>query len=188
MRNHNLSNAFQGALNVSIFETADCPNNPPHTSDYKFAETGEFIDKKDFKSPFMGNHDWAGLGQQTEIGMRVVDYRRCTFIDGTKDAVLFKQQGDGVSVTLIRATGKPIAIDSEINVFVPNDDIDALSLVALLRLPIVYRQIRAYEKFGLSNYMDDILVPTDLRIIRDEERRLKDDKKHIRLNKRSLKA
>ena len=175
VRNHNLSNAFQGALNVSIFETADCPNNPPHTSDYKFAETGEFIDKKDFKSPFMGNHDWAGLGQQTEIGMRVVDYRRCTFIDGTKDAVLFKQQGDGVSVTLIRATGKPIAIDSEINVFVPNDDIDALSLVALLRLPIVYRQIRAYEKFGLSNYMDDILVPTDLRIIRDEERRLKDE-------------
>ena len=175
VRKHNLSNAFQGALNVSILETADCPNNPPHTNDYKFAETGEFIDKKDFKSPFMGNHDWAGLGQQTEIGMRVVDYRRCTFIDGTKGAVLFKQQGDGVSVTLIRATGKPIAIDSEINVFVPNDDIDALSLVALLRLPIVYRQICAYEKFGLSNYMDDILVPTDLRIIRDEERSLKDE-------------
>lgn len=175
VRDHNLSNAFQGALNMSILETADCPNNPPHTNDYKFAETGEFIDKKDFKAPFMGIHDWAGLGQQTEIGMRVVDYRSCTFIDGTKDAVLFKQQSEGLSIALIRATGKPIAIASGINVFIPNEDIDALSLVALFKLPIVYRQIRAYDKFGLSNYMDDILVPTELRIIRDEERRLKDE-------------
>lgn len=200
VRNHNLFNAFQGALNVSILETADCPNNPPHTNDYKFTDTGDFIDEKDFKPPFMGNHDWAGLGQQTEIGMRVVDYRRCTFIDGTKDAVLFEHQGDGVNVALIQATGKPVAIDPRINVFIPNDDIDALSLVALLKLPIVYRQIRAYDKFGLSNYMDDILVPTDLRIIRDEEQRmlkvgnaiseleekLANQKKSVRMRKHAL--
>ena len=201
VRNHNLSNVFQGALNVSTLETADCPNNPPHTNDYKFAETGEFIDEQDFKSFFEGSSGcWLGLGQQTEIGMRVVDYRRCTFIDGTKDAVLFKKQNDGVNVALIRATGKPIAIDSGINVFIPNGNIDALSLVALLRLPIVYRQIRAYEKFGLSNYMDDILVPTDLRIIRDEEQRmlkvgnaiseleekLANQKKSVRMRKHAL--
>ena len=176
VRNHNLSNVFQGALNVSTLETTDCPNNPPHTNDYKFAETGEFIDEKDFKSFFEGSSGcWLGLGQQTEIGMRVVDYRSCTFIDGTKDAVLFKQQSEGLSIALIRATGKPIAIDPGINVFIPKEDIDALSLMVLLKLPIVYRQICAYDKFGLSNYIDDILVPTDLRIIRDEERRLKDE-------------
>ena len=200
VRNHNLSNVFQGALNVSTLETADCPNNPPHTNDYKFAETGEFIDEQDFKWPFVDNADWTGFGQQSEIGMRVVDYRRCTFIDGTKDIVLFKQQSDEVSVALIRATGKPIAIDPGINVFIPNDDIDALSLVALLKLPIVYRQIRAYDKFGLEKYLQDILVPTDLRIIRDEEQRmikvgnaiseleekLANQKKSVRMRKHAL--
>ena len=160
IRNHNLSNVFQGALDISKLEKSRCPNNPPCTDDYIFHK-GKFLDNS-----FL---------QTTGKGQRVAEYRGCTFLDGTKDAVLFKQQGDEVSVAFIRATSTPIAIDSGIEVFIPNDDIDALSLVALLRLPIVYRQIRAYEKFGLSNYMDDILVPTDLRIIRDEERRLKDE-------------
>ena len=167
VEHHNISRVFQGALDITLIKKADCPNIPPHTEEYEFNESGEFID--------WSNNLLVQNGQKTEKGKRVVDYRRCTFIDGTKDAVLFKQQGDEVSVALIRATGKPVAIDPGINVFIPNDDIDALSLVALLKLPIVYRQIRAYDKFGLSNYMDDILVPTDLRIIRDEERRLKDE-------------
>ena len=164
VRNHNLSHAFQGALDLSVLETVNCPNIPPHTDDYRFfKDSGEFID--------------AFGGQQTEIGRRVVDYRHCKFIDGTKDAVLyFKKLGYGVSVALIRAIDKPIAIDSGITVFIPKDGIDALSLAALLQMPVVNRQIEEYQKIspglGLSKYMDDILVPIDKRIIHEETQRL----------------
>ena len=64
-------------------------------------------------------------------------------------------------------------MSSGILVFCPKDDFDANSLAALLRLPIVYRQLIAYQEYGLSNHLNDILVPTDKCIIGDELYRMK---------------
>lgn len=55
----------------------------------------------------------------------------------------------------------------------PKEDFDVNSLSALLRLPVVYRQLIAYQQYGLYHHLNDILVPTDKRIIGDELNRMK---------------
>ena len=155
----NLTPLFSEVSDMSMIEKANCPNNPKdwHWGDKKL-------------SKFM-------LGVENSVitseELRISEYRNSWFLDGNQDAVLYKYvPNQGLRVALIRKTGNPIAIDSGIAVFVPNEEVDAMSLVAILQMPIVYRQIQAYKEFGLEKHLDDILVPADKRVINDEEQRL----------------
>lgn len=163
-----LTPLYTGDMDISGIRKADCPNNPPFVEgsnkDYGFDENGKFDDSI-----------WAQIGKPK--GHRVLDYRNCTYVDGNSDAVLYERSVEsGVQVAVVRATGKPYAVSSGILVFRPKDSFSANSLAALLRLPIVYRQLLAYQEYGLDNYLDDILVPTDKRIIGDELLRMKKEK------------
>lgn len=159
-----LTPLYTGDLNMSGIRKADCPNNPPYvegSKEYGFDKDGKFVDSI-----------WGQIGKSK--GHHVLDYRKCTYLDGKSDAVLYEQSAEsGVQVAVVRATGKPYAVSSGILVFCPKDDFDAKSLAALLRLPIVYRQLIAYQEFGLGNHLNEILVPTDKRVIGDELYRMK---------------
>ncbi len=159
-----LTPLFTGNLDMTAIRKADCPNNPPFvegSKDYAFDKDGKFIDSI-----------WNQM--YTTKGHYVLDYRKCTFLDGSSDAVLYERSAEhGVRVAVVRATGKPYAVSSGILVFCPKDDFDANSLAALLRLPIVYRQLVAYQEYGIGYHLDEILVPTDKRLIGDELYRMK---------------
>ena len=160
-----LSHSFKGELDLASIKKAECPNNPvlvEGSEDYAFNKSGKFVD--DF---------WEQV--YTKKGHRVYDYRRCTYLDGTKDAVLFSLSQQGMGIGIVRATGKAVAVGESIRVICPKDGVDAITLVALLKLPIVIRQLQAYKDFGLANHLDDILVPSDKRIIIDEVHRLKNE-------------
>lgn len=155
----NLTLLFSGPLDISTIQKANCPNNP---KDWRWGDKP--------LSKFMMAVENSGI---TPREMRISEYRDSWFLDGSKDAVLYKYvPNQGIRVALIRKTGNPIAIDSGIAVFIPNENVTTQTLVALLEMPIVYRQIRAYKKFGLEKHLDDILVPADKRVINDEEQRL----------------
>lgn len=158
-----LSQSFNGELDVASIKKAGCPNNPifvEGSEDYAFSKSGKFVD--DF---------WEQA--YTKKGHKVFDYRRCTYLDGTKDAVLFSLSLQGMGIGIVRATGKAVAVGEGIKVICPKDGVDAITLAALLKLPVVIRQLQAYKDFGLANHLDDILVPSDKRIIIDEVHRLK---------------
>ena len=161
---NDLTPLYTGDLDVSDVRKADCPNNPTYvegSEDYAFDKEGKFVDSI-----------WSQM--YTKKGHRVLDYRLCTYLSGNCDAVLYNRSAEyGVQVAVVRATGKPYAVSSDINVFCINEGFDASSLAALLRLPIVYRQLKAYQEYGLSNHLGEILVPTDKRIIGDELYRMK---------------
>ena len=153
-----LSHSFKGELDLASIKKAECPNNPifvEGSEDYAFNKSGKFVD--DF---------WEQA--YTKKGHRVYDYRRCTYLDGTKDAVLFSLSQQGMGIGIVRATGKAVAVGEGIRVICPKDGVDAITLVALLKLLVVVRQIQAYQDFGLANHLDDIFVPSDKRIIHDE--------------------
>ena len=155
----NLTPLFSGPLDISTIQKANCPNNP---KDWRWGDKP--------LSKFMMAVENSGI---TPREMRISEYRDSWFLDGSKDAVLYKYvPNQGIRVALIRKTGNPIAIDSGIAVFVPNEEVDAMSLVAILQMPIVYRQIQAYKEFGLKRHLCDILVPTSKRVVLDEVRRL----------------
>ena len=167
VKESDLSYLYKGELDVTALEKADCPNNPPHTDDYAFDGDGKFSDHI--------------FSQRTTIGHRVLRYRACTYVDGKSDVVLYhRTPEDGVCVALIRATGKPLAISKSISAFCPKDGFDALHLLALLRMPIVYRQILTYKDYGLKKFMDMILVPTSRIIINDEIRRMDKEQSILR--------
>lgn len=159
-----LTPLFTGDMNLSDIRTADCPNNPPFvegSKDYAFGKDGKFVDSI-----------WVQMN--TKKGHRVLEYRQCTFLDGNTDAVLYERsEKHGVRVAVVRAIGKPYVVSKGILVFCSKNGIDANSLAALLRLPIVYRQLAAYEKYGIESHLDDILAPTDKRVIGDEITRMK---------------
>ncbi len=160
-----LSQSFKGELDVASIKKAECPNNPifvEGSEDYSFSKSGKFVD--DF---------WEQA--YTKKGHKVYDYRRCIYLDGTKDTVLFSLSQQGMGICIVRATGKAVAVGEGIRVICPKDRVDAISFAALLRLPIVVRQLQAYKDFGLANHLDDILVPSDKRIIIDEVHRLKNE-------------
>lgn len=154
-----LTPLFTGDTDMSTIRKADCPNNPAFvegSKDYAFNKEGKFVDSI-----------WVQMN--TKKGHHVLEYRQCTFIDGNSDVVLYERSVErGVRVAIVRSTGKPYAVSSGILVFCPKDDFEAESLAALLRLPIVYRQLVAYQEYGLGHHLNDILVPTDKRIIGDE--------------------
>ena len=166
---------FSGEMNMSDIRKADCPNNPPYiegNKDYAFDEYGKFVDSI-----------WVQMN--TKKGHHVLEYRQCTFLDGSNDVVLYKNGSSaklvlkkrsaehGVGVAVVRATNKPFAVSNGILVFRPKNGFDAQTLAAMLRLPIVSRQLLVYEQFGIGLHLDDILVPTDKRIIGDELYRMK---------------
>ena len=162
-----LTPLYTGDLDMLAVKKADCPNNPPfveRSKEYGFDKDGKFIDSI-----------WGQMGKSK--GHYVLDYRRCTFLDGNSDAVLYERSAEsGIQVAIVRATREPYAVSSGIIVFCPKDGINANSLAALLRLPIVYRQLIVYQEYGLGNHLNNILVPTDKRIIGDELYRMKREK------------
>lgn len=171
-----LTPLYTGDLDMSNIRKANCPNNPSYVEgrkDYAFDKKGRFIDSV-----------WAQM--YTEKGHDALSYRKSTYIDGNNDTVLYvRSQEDTirvsfersinywVKVAIVRATGNPYAVSSGILAFCPKDNYDANSLAALLRLPIVYRQLIAYQKYGIGKHLDDIIVPLDKRIIGDELYRIK---------------
>ena len=158
---NDLSFIYKGELDVNNLLKANCPNNPKN---WKYGT--RFISR--LQMSFVDN-------APTKEDARISHYRNCTYLDGNKDAVLYYQSEDAVSFALIRATGRAIAVSKDIHVFYPKDGIDALSLLAILRQPIVYRQLHTFEKFGLygpNGHLRNILVPTDKRIIGDEISRM----------------
>lgn len=171
-----LTPLYTGDLDMSNIRKANCPNNPSYvegSKDYAFDKNGEFIDSV-----------WAQM--YTEKGHDALSYRKSTYIDGNNDTVLYvRSQEDTirvsfersinywVKVAIVRATGNPYAVSSGILAFCPKDNYDANSLAALLRLPIVYRQLIAYQEYGIGKHLDDIIVPLDKRIIGDELYRMK---------------
>lgn len=163
-----LTPLYTGDLDMSGIRKSDCPNNPPFVEgsnkDYGFDENGKFDDSI-----------WAQIGKPK--GQHVLNYRKCTYVDGNTDAVLYEQSAEsGVQVAVVRATGKPYAVSSGILVFCPKEDFDVNSLAALLRLPVVYRQLIAYQKYEIGYHLDYILVPTDKRVIGDEKIRMQKEK------------
>ena len=162
VKNKDLTVTYRGALEIDTLDKANCPNNPQDKS---------IIDLTDF-------NNW--LVDTTPDDLRIAQYRVCTYLDGNRDAVLINFKDERVTTALYRATGKPIVVNGDswrgrIHVLYPNKIVDALSLLSILRMPVVYRQILAYNEFGLyGNYghLNDILVPTDQRVIYDEVQRL----------------
>ena len=154
-----LTPLFTGDMDMTAVKIADCPNNPTFVEgckDYAFNKEGKFVD-----SIF--------AQMNTKKGHHVLEYRHCTFIKGNSDAVLYEHSVEhGVRVAIVRSTSKPYAVSKGILVFCPKESFDAKTLAALLRLPIVYRQLMAYEQYGIRYHLDDILVPIDKRIICDE--------------------
>ena len=168
IKEHDLSSLFHGALDITTLEKANCPNNPPHDSNYEFDKDGKFVE--DFF------HYMLGWGKPKS--MRVAQYRACTYLDGKSDAVIYCQDRNGVKTALFISTGKPVVVEGEfVNprgmlVFCPALGVDALTLIALLRMPIVYRQIQAYEQFGLHSHLKDIFIPWNKLLINDEKNKL----------------
>ena len=99
-------------------------------------------------------------------------YRMCTYLSGQDDVVVFNFTDKDIETALIKACDTSIAVNNGLLVLRPNKGIDAESILALIRMPIVYRQILAYKDYYLFNHVDDILVPTDKRVINDEMNRL----------------
>lgn len=159
-----LTPLYTGDLDFTDIRKANCPNNPTFaegSEDYEFSSSGKFID-----------NFWAQMN--TRKGCHVLDYRQCSFLDGNSDIVLYEHSAKHmVRVAVVRAIGKPYAVSSGILVFCPKDGFDANSLAALLRLPIVYRQLVTYQEHGIGNHLNDIFVPTDKRVIGDELYRMK---------------
>ena len=162
----NLTYTYHGPIDCSKLEKAECPNNPPHTDDYSFDSNGKLSEGR----------PWF---QRKPIGRRVLEYRKCTYFDGKSDAVLIKINACGNPYAIISSEDKPVAVDKGIMAFYPNDDVSIYTLVAILKMPIVYNQIVAYEKFGLSKHLEDIKVPYDKWLIYNEVSRLKNEERAI---------
>lgn len=134
-----------------------------------------------------GNLIDSSIAHRIAEGYHFFNYSDCTFFDGNSDAVLYDYSShDGVCVAIVRGTGKPYIVSQDILVFCPKKNFDANSLAAVLRLPITYRQLIAYQEYGIGDHLDDILVPTDKRVIGDELYRMKKEKDIIGALKEKL--
>ena len=159
IKDNNLHYIFGGLVNLFELEEAKCPNNPPHTNEFTFTDDGELYEE----------YLWS---QTSTIGRRVCEYRRSTYLDASNGDVLIKEDSYGKLIAVVSKESKAMAVDSGIKVFCPKEDSKAFILLAVLRMPIVYRQIQAYEKLGLSDHLDDIIVPYDKWLIDNEVSRL----------------
>lgn len=159
-----LSYLYKGELDVMSLERANCQNSP---KDWKWGDR--------YISPLM----YAEVGSRiTKEELRISEYRKCTYLDGTKDAVLFYDSDfTGFVFAILPTTGNPVVVDAGINVVYPKEGYDALTLLSVLRLPEVHHQISGYNdiferwvhrvlnsnnnRFYLKNYMNDIIVPSN---------------------------
>ena len=148
VKSDNLSGTYQGALDTTLIE-----------------QIGESIEAKTTITKEMNRWELASLSKD-ELNSYV--FRRCTYVDGKNDAIVFYPTRKGIATALLRSGDTPIAIDKGLFVLQPNRGINTEDLLAIISMPIVWRQMLAYKKFGLNNHLDDILVPTDKRIIQDE--------------------
>ena len=150
---NSLTSLFAGALELSTMEKAG-----------------------DTDTDFIGLFSLSGeysLYKQGKRGAHIDDgLRLYTHLDGSHDAVLFVLTENEIKTALYRATGTPVAVNSSITVLIPKEGIDALSLVAQLRLPVVSRQIMAYHRCNVAIHLNNILVPANKRVIYDETRRM----------------
>ena len=170
----NLSLTYCGALDVKTLAKANCPNNPPHTEEYTFDKEGHFID-----DPF---HYIFGEGSVEDKSLQIAEYRHCVFLDGSNHAVLVVLTKEGLKTALFEPSGTPIAVETNPSmsnkhfyVFCPKEGVDVQYLLAVLRLPIVCRQLQAFDEFGLygcNGLFKDIIVPTNKLILYDEIQRL----------------
>lgn len=152
---------YTGDLDITHVKKADCPNNPTFVQ-------GNDAFNRDIDFVFVD--EFWDLPENAHL---VWEYRRCTFLDGKSDAVLFElDPKEGARIALFKAYGKPIAVSSSIQAFCPKSGFDTYSLAAILRQPVVYRQIQTYQGLGLEKHLDDILVPTDKQVIGDEKQRM----------------
>ena len=166
IKKSDLSSNHKGELDINSLQKANCPNNP---KEWKYGTTE--INK--FMPSAVYDYD---MDKPSWDDYRISQYRNCTYLDGNKDAVLLDLSQKEVTFALLRATGKPVAVNKGILVVIPKAGFDALSLLALFRLPIVYRQLLTYHEYGIGCHLDDVLVPTDKRIISDELSRMKREK------------
>jgi signal transduction histidine kinase len=148
----NLSATYQGPLDTKQID-----------------QIGESIEAKTTINKEMSRWELASLSKD-ELNSYV--FRRCTSVDGKKDAVVFYPTNKGIATALLRSGDTPIAIDKGLFVLQPNRGINTEDLLAIINMPIVWRQMLAFKKFGLNNHLNDILVPTDKRIIQDGKYRL----------------
>lgn len=161
-----LSSTFKGALDISKLDKIGFPNNP---SDMK---VHDITDEEVIPYVLFYRN---GVSYEEQ---RIAIYRSAIYLSGKKDSVLWLTDGDNIKSALYQSSGKDAAVGAKlfgmdlIYAFYPNSDIDALSLLAILNMPIVYRQMIAYAGFGLGHHLDDILVPTNKRTIGDEVKRL----------------
>ena len=165
----NLSSIYEGTIITETLRKAGLPNNP---KGWKYG-TRE-----------LSRLSAAAVGSGITVNdVLISKYRNCRYLDGSIDAVLFEFAGNGINAALIYATGKPIAVDKGIHVLYPNDGVDALSLLATLRIPIVLRQLQTYISYGLygpDGLLKNVMVPTDRRIIGDETLRMKREESVIK--------
>lgn len=155
VRESDLTPTYTGPLDITLLKKANCPNNP---KDWHFGtkQLSRFAAAMAFDNSISSKD------------IHISAYRNCNFLDGNKDAVLFKPTKEGIITALVHASGKAIAVDPDIHILYPVSDIDALSLLSRINLPVVYRQLLAYQEFGLYRHLSKILVPMDKRIIYDE--------------------
>ena len=171
-----LSETFRGALEPAHLDKANCPNRPSNKKVKDLTGVGSIL------------YYLSVDGNASPEDFHIAQYRACTYLNGSKDAVLFGVNNEGIKSALLRATGKPVVIGGDsfigegVLILYPTSDMDALSLLSILRMPIVYRQILAYKEYGLNGelgHLKDILVPTDKRTIGDELFRMKMEKSLI---------
>ena len=175
VKTSDLSDSFLGTLDIATLQVVGCPNNPEGWS-YGNRKLSNFL---------MGKNGYS------ERDIRISHYRNCKYIDGKSNAVLFKLSNDGINVAVLEATGKVVAVSADIHILLPKTKMDVLTLTALLRTPMIYRQLKEYEKFGLYGFyghLKDVLVPTNKRIIGDERRRLLQELKTLKEKDEELAA
>lgn len=164
-----LSYTFHGPLNLEEIEKANCQNNPEYSEELKsdFNSSGEFID--DFFHFLVGG---------TAMGKRIHEYRNSSYFDGENDVVFLYLAEVGAKSAIVSKPKIPYAADidgfmTNFYAFIPKNGVTVLELLALLRMPIVYNQIKLFSRFGgIACHLDDILVPFDERIMREEILRL----------------
>lgn len=98
---------------------------------------------------------------------RSLAFRTSTYVSGKEDVVVFLPVVNGVGAAIIKSSGTPVAVNKGLYVVRPKEGMRAESLLALIRMPLVYRQIVTYEEYGVINHLKDIFVPTDQRVIYD---------------------
>ena len=143
-----------------------------HDVQYNLPEYTPRIISGDLSPLFTGDLDMSTISKVKAYSD--IYYRDYTFFDGNSDAVLYENNSyHGVCIAIVKATGKPYVVSQDILVFCPKKGFDANSLAAVLRLPITYRQLIAYQEYEIGDHLDDILVPTDKRVIGDELYKMK---------------